>query len=59
MGGETRATRPKNREQPPVVMPKFGYRKVLAGKALVTGANSGIGKAMGLAMGRPAPTQAR
>ena len=38
---------------PPVVMPSCEVRKVLAGqKALVTGANSGIGKGVAIALGR-------
>jgi len=38
---------------PPVVMPRCEVRKTLAGqKALVTGANSGIGKGVALALGR-------
>jgi glucose 1-dehydrogenase len=38
---------------PPVVMPSCEVRKVLAGqKALVTGANSGIGKGAALALGK-------
>ncbi|MEE8263529.1 MAG: SDR family oxidoreductase [Gammaproteobacteria bacterium] len=38
---------------PDVVMPKVGYQKVLAGqKALVTGANSGIGKGVATAIGK-------
>ena len=38
---------------PPVVMPAVKIRGILAGqKALVTGANSGIGKAVAVAMGR-------
>ena len=38
---------------PPVVMPSCEVRKVLAGqKALVTGANSGIGKGVALALGK-------
>jgi glucose 1-dehydrogenase len=38
---------------PPVVMPSCEVRKVLAGqKALVTGASSGIGKGVALALGR-------
>ena len=37
---------------PDVVMPKVQYQKVLAGqKALVTGANSGIGKGVAIAIG--------
>jgi glucose 1-dehydrogenase len=37
---------------PPVVMPQVKVRAILAGqKCLVTGANSGIGKAVALAMG--------
>jgi glucose 1-dehydrogenase len=38
---------------PPVVMPTCGVRKTLTGqKALVTGASSGIGKGVALALGR-------
>jgi glucose 1-dehydrogenase len=38
---------------PPVVMPSCPIRKTLAGqKALVTGANSGIGKGVAIALGR-------
>src|SRR3954462_12232227 len=38
---------------PPVVMPSLQSRPVLAGqKCLVTGANSGIGEAVAIAMGR-------
>lgn len=38
---------------PPVVMPHCPHRKLLAGqKALVTGANSGIGKAVAIALGK-------
>ena len=38
---------------PPVVMPSAQSRRILAGqKCLVTGANSGIGKAVAIAMGR-------
>ena len=38
---------------PPVVMPKVEVRKTLAGqKALVTGANSGIGRGVALALGK-------
>jgi glucose 1-dehydrogenase len=38
---------------PPVVMPKREARRVLSGqKALVTGANSGIGKAVAIALGQ-------
>jgi hypothetical protein len=38
---------------PPVVMPSCEIRKTLAGqKALVTGANSGIGKGVALALGK-------
>ncbi len=38
---------------PKAVMPKIHYTKVLAGqKALVTGANSGIGKAVAIALGK-------
>ncbi len=43
---------PPDRDLPPVVMPKVEYGNALAGqKALVTGASSGIGKAVALAMG--------
>lgn len=38
---------------PDVVMPKVHYQKVLTGqKALITGANSGIGKAVAIAIGK-------
>src|SRR3954451_12976880 len=38
---------------PPVVMPSVQPRRILAGqKCLVTGANSGIGRAVAIAMGR-------
>ncbi len=38
---------------PPVVMPSCAARQTLAGqKALVTGANSGIGEAVALALGK-------
>src|SRR4051794_40559016 len=38
---------------PPVVMPEVRIRGILEGqKCLVTGANSGIGKAVAVAMGR-------
>ena len=38
---------------PDVVMPSCGVHKVLRGqKALVTGANSGIGRAVAIAMGQ-------
>ena len=38
---------------PPVVMPRCEVRKTLAGqKALVTGANSGIGKGVAMALGK-------
>ncbi|MDX1488200.1 MAG: SDR family oxidoreductase [Acidiferrobacterales bacterium] len=38
---------------PEVKMPRVGYEKVIAGqKALVTGANSGIGRAVAVALGR-------
>jgi glucose 1-dehydrogenase len=38
---------------PPVVMPRCEIRRVLSGqKALVTGANSGIGKAVAIALGQ-------
>jgi glucose 1-dehydrogenase len=46
---------PASTEQnlPPVVMPKREVRRVLGGqKALVTGANSGIGKAVAIALGQ-------
>ena len=40
-------------EHPPVVMPSCPPRRILAGqKALVTGASSGIGKAVAIALGR-------
>jgi glucose 1-dehydrogenase len=40
-------------DHPPVVMPSVKMRRILEGqKCLVTGANSGIGKAVALAMGR-------
>jgi glucose 1-dehydrogenase len=43
----------EDEDLPPVVMPSCEVRKVLAGqKALVTGANSGIGKGVALALGR-------
>lgn len=43
---------PAKEEIPPVVMPTCSMRKVLKGqKALVTGANSGIGKGVALALG--------
>ncbi len=42
----------QDQDLPPVVMPEVEYGKVLAGqKALVTGANSGIGKAVAVAIG--------
>ena len=42
----------EHEDLPPVVMPSCQVRKVLAGqKALVTGANSGIGKGVALALG--------
>jgi len=42
----------QDQDLPPVVMPEVKYGKVLAGqKALVTGANSGIGKAVAVAIG--------
>ncbi len=42
----------RDQDIPPVVMPEVEYGKVLAGqKALVTGANSGIGKAVAIAIG--------
>jgi glucose 1-dehydrogenase len=45
--------RTEDEDLPPVVMPSCDVRKVLAGqKALVTGANSGIGKGVALALGR-------
>jgi len=45
--------RTEDEDLPPVVMPSCEIRKVLAGqKALVTGANSGIGKGVALALGR-------
>jgi len=43
----------KDQDLPPVVMPVVGYGTVLAGqKALVTGANSGLGRAVAVAMGK-------
>ncbi len=43
----------KNKDYPDVVMPEQPVRKILKGqKALVTGANSGIGKATALALGK-------
>jgi glucose 1-dehydrogenase len=43
----------KDEELPPVVMPSCEVRKTLSGqKALVTGANSGIGKGVAIALGR-------
>ena len=43
----------EDKDLPPVVMPTCEVRKTLAGqKALVTGANSGIGKGVALALGR-------
>ena len=40
-------------ELPPVVMPSCEVRRTLAGqKALVTGANSGIGRGVALALGK-------
>jgi glucose 1-dehydrogenase len=43
----------EDEDLPPVVMPTCEMRKILAGqKALVTGANSGIGKAVAIALGR-------
>jgi glucose 1-dehydrogenase len=43
----------EDEDLPPVVMPSCEVRKVLAGqKALVTGANSGIGKGVALALGK-------
>jgi glucose 1-dehydrogenase len=50
-----RDMRTMNEEQdlPPVVMPACEMRKILSGqKALVTGANSGIGKAVAIALGK-------
>jgi glucose 1-dehydrogenase len=45
--------RTEDEDLPPVVMPSCEVRKILAGqKALVTGANSGIGKGVALALGR-------
>ncbi|MFQ5972178.1 MAG: SDR family oxidoreductase [Alphaproteobacteria bacterium] len=47
------STVPLDEELPPVVMPTTGIAKVLAGqKALVTGANSGIGRAVAVGLGR-------
>jgi glucose 1-dehydrogenase len=44
---------PTEQNLPPVVMPKREVRRVLGGqKALVTGANSGIGKAVAIALGQ-------
>jgi glucose 1-dehydrogenase len=44
---------PTEHHLPPVVMPKREVRRVLGGqKALVTGANSGIGKAVAIALGQ-------
>jgi glucose 1-dehydrogenase len=44
---------PTEHNLPPVVMPKREVRRVLGGqKALVTGANSGIGKAVAIALGQ-------
>ena len=46
-------TRSDDDDLPPVVTPSCAVRKVLAGqKALVTGANSGIGRAVALALGQ-------
>jgi len=43
---------PESQETPDVVMPSYSHRSVLvAQKALVTGANSGIGKAVAVALG--------
>jgi glucose 1-dehydrogenase len=43
----------EDKDLPPVVMPTCEVRRTLAGqKALVTGANSGIGKGVALALGR-------
>ncbi len=43
---------PEKQESPDVVMPNCPHRQVLVGqKALVTGANSGIGKAVAIALG--------
>jgi glucose 1-dehydrogenase len=43
----------QDEDLPPVVMPSCEVRKILAGqKALVTGANSGIGKGVALALAR-------
>ena len=42
----------EDEDLPPVVMPACEMRRILAGqKALVTGANSGIGKAVAIALG--------
>jgi glucose 1-dehydrogenase len=44
--------RHEDEDLPPVVMPRCEMRKILAGqKALVTGASSGIGRAVALALG--------
>ena len=44
---------PTEHNLPPVVMPKREVRRLLGGqKALVTGANSGIGKAVAIALGQ-------
>ena len=46
-------TMDEDEDLPPVVMPSCEMRKILAGqKALVTGANSGIGKAVAVALGK-------
>jgi glucose 1-dehydrogenase len=46
-------TTSEDTDLPPVVMPRAEVRKTLTGqKALVTGANSGIGKGVALALGR-------
>ena len=43
----------EDEDLPPVVMPSCEIRKTLAGqKALVTGANSGIGKGVAIALGK-------
>jgi glucose 1-dehydrogenase len=43
----------EDEDLPPVVMPRCEVRRTLAGqKALVTGANSGIGKGVAIALGK-------
>lgn len=45
------------KQYPDVVMPECPTEKILQGqKTLVTGANSGIGKAVAIALGEAAPT---